>query len=100
MVKFFGSITEAREIFAQRYDDFWAFLFGIRDALQLVQPSPACFIVAGYYYLLLLHGERQMTKLRVLPLEDGSVEAIVILPRVSSASYIVAVECLVGIQNV
>ena len=100
MVEFFGSITEARKIFAQRYYDLWAFLLGIRDALQLVQPSPACFIVAGYYYLLLLHGERQMTKLRVLPLEDGSIEAVVILPRVSSASYIMAVEGLVGIQNV
>ena len=100
MVKFFGSITEARQIFAQRYYDIWASLLGICDALQLVQPLPACFIVAGYYYLLLLHGERQMTKLRVLPLEDGSVEAVIILPMVSPTYYMVALECLGGIQNV
>ena len=82
-VKVFGCIAEPIEILTQRDDDIWALSSRILDKLQLVQTSPARLVVAGHYDLFLLNGEGQMTKLRVLSLEYGGIEAVVILLDIS-----------------
>jgi hypothetical protein len=44
-----------------------------------MQPSSSCFIVASDYYLLLLHGKRQIFEARVSRLKHRGVEAIIVL---------------------
>ena len=99
-VELLRCIAEARKIFTQRDNDVWTLLLRILDQLQLVQASPTGLIIAGYYDLFLLHGEGQMTKLRVFSLEHGGVEAVVILPKVSQRLSISGAGGLVGSQNV
>ncbi len=61
IVVVFGSISEARQILAEHYDNLRAHLPGLLDRLQLVQASAAGFIVARDNDVLLLYCEWQET---------------------------------------
>lgn len=78
-VQALGGIAKLGQIFAQDDDDVWTNLLGFLDELELPQAAPPGFIVAGDDDLLLLDGQRQRLERRVLCLQYGCIEAIIIL---------------------
>ena len=79
-VQIFRSIPESRQVFAYHNDDVRAHFLCFADELQLVQASTTSFIIAGYNDLFLLDRQRQRLERRILILDYGSIETVIVLP--------------------